>query len=134
MDSIHCPTCGLEQPIEHHFCVRCGIDLPTGLLLRRPGKHARFFTGVKVDERDPENGFLRVSCYGRDERVESEGESVTVATEHVRFSVWVDDTARCVLSIPASEAKELTRFLDEELRAGQARRGEPSAASRPLPA
>lgn len=117
MDAIHCPTCGLEQPIEHHFCVRCGTELPTGLLRARPAKHARFFTGVKIDERDPANGFLRVSCYRRDEHVESGGESVSIPTDHVRFSVWVEDTARCVLSIPASEARELAAFLDDELGA-----------------
>jgi hypothetical protein len=116
MDSIHCPSCGLEQPLLHHFCVRCGTELPTRLLLDRPTKHARFFTGVKVDEGDPEQGFLRVSCYGRQEEIESQGETVTIPSDHVRFSVWVEDTARCVLSIPASEARELTLFLDEELR------------------
>ena len=79
-------------------------------------KHARFFAGVKVDEGDPENGFLRVSCYRRDETLESEGASVTVPSDHVRFSVWVEDTARCVLSIPASEARELASFLQDELR------------------
>lgn len=85
--------------------------------IERPAKHARFFAGVKVDEGDPEQGFLRVSCYGRTERIDSGRDSVTLSSEHVRFSVWVEDTARCVLSIPASEAKELSRFLDEELRA-----------------
>ena len=116
MDSIHCPTCGLEQPLEHRFCVSCGTELPTELLLRRRAKHARFFTGVKVDERDPEQGFLRVSCYARDERVVSgDHDVVRMPVQHVRFSVWVEDTARCVLSIPASEARELSRFLGAEL-------------------
>jgi hypothetical protein len=114
MESIHCPDCGLGQPLEHHFCVRCGHTLPTRLL-RQQGKQARFFAGVRVDESDPEQGYLRVSCYGQDETIESSGATVTVPVRHVRFSVWVDDTARCVLSIPASEAKELVRFLNEEL-------------------
>ena len=116
MDAIYCPSCGLEQPLEHRFCVRCGTGLPTALV-RSPGKHARFFAGVKVDEGDPEQGFLRVSCYARDERIESEGAEVILPAEHVRFSVWVEDTARCVLSIPASEARELVDFLGAELDA-----------------
>lgn len=113
MEAIYCPTCGLEQPLQHRFCVRCGHELPTSLL-RPPGKHARFFAGVKVDQDDPEQGYLRVSCYTRDERIESDGGELTYPAEHVRFSVWVDDTARCVLSIPASEANELAAFLTAE--------------------
>lgn len=59
-------------------------------------KTARFFAGLQVDEADPEDAFLRVTRYG---------------STHVRFSVWVGDRARCVVSIPEAEARELVAFL-----------------------
>lgn len=59
-------------------------------------KIARFFHGLRVDEGDPEDAFLRVTRYG---------------DAHVRFSVWVGDRARCVVSIPEAEARELVAFL-----------------------
>ncbi|MFN2588805.1 MAG: hypothetical protein ABR613_11910 [Actinomycetota bacterium] len=118
--SIYCPGCRLEQPVEHHFCVRCGTTLPVELLELDPVKSARFFAGVRVDGEDPENAFLRVTSYRRRDLIEAPEGSVEVAGSHVRFSVWVDDRARCVISIPESEARELVRFLDAELRTRQA--------------
>jgi hypothetical protein len=59
-------------------------------------KTARFFAGLQVDAADPEDAFLRVTRYG---------------STHVRFSVWVGDRARCVVSIPEAEARELVAFL-----------------------
>ena len=78
-------------------------------------KSARFFAGVKVAPADPENAYLRVSCYQTSERIEAPEGSVEVPGNHVRFSVWWRDEARCVMSIPESEAWELARFLNEEL-------------------
>ena len=115
MGSIFCPSCGLKQPVDHTFCVSCGAGLPVELLSERPGKVARFFAGVKVDEHDPEHGFLRVSCYRSEQRLHGSEASVSVPQHHVRFSVWVADEARCVLSLPISEARELTTFLGEAL-------------------
>jgi hypothetical protein len=66
-------------------------------------KKALFFAGVKVTEGDPEGTFLRVSCY-------KDGPG-----SHARFSVWIDDEARCVISIPESEALDLARFIEQEL-------------------
>ncbi len=68
-------------------------------------KTARFFAGLRVADEDPADAFLRVTSY-RD-------------GHHVRFSVWVDDRARCVISIPESEARELVEFLGAELRSRQ---------------
>ncbi len=65
-------------------------------------KTARFFAGLRVDDADPEDAFLRVTRYG---------------STHVRFSVWVGDRARCVISIPESEARELAAFLVTETAA-----------------
>jgi hypothetical protein len=75
----------------------------------------RFFAGMKVGERDPEGAFLRVSCYLKEQRFESPEGSVTIPGHHVRFSIWVEDGARCVLSIPESEALELAEFIRAEL-------------------
>ena len=117
--SIYCPSCRLEQPVEHTFCVRCGTALPADLLEREPVKTARFFAGVRVDGEDPENAFLRVSSYRRNQVLEAPEGSIEIAGNHVRFSVWVDDRARCVISLPESEARELVTFLAEELRTRQ---------------
>lgn len=119
MDAIFCPSCRLEQPVAHTYCVRCGATLPSSLLQPEPAKSARFFAGVKVDGRDPENAFLRVTSYRREQVIEAPEGTVEVAGNHVRFSVWVDDEARCVISIPESEARELVAFLGAELRAIQ---------------
>lgn len=114
MSDIYCPRCRLQQPTAHTFCARCGTKLPVALVAPKP-KSARFFAGVKVDEQDPEHGYLRVSHYRATERLEGGDASLELPTEHVRFSVWVGDRATCVMSLPASEARELVSFLEEEL-------------------
>ena len=119
MSAIFCPSCRLDQPVEHIYCVRCGETLPVALLHGEPAKSARFFAGVRVDGDDPENAFLRVTSYRRDQLIEAPEGSVRIAGNHVRFSVWVEDRARCVISIPESEARELVAFLGTELRAAQ---------------
>ena len=119
MNGIFCPSCRLEQPVDHTFCVRCGTGLPVELLERDPLKSARFFAGVRVDGEDPENAFLRVTSYRRSQVLEAPEGSIEIAGNHVRFSVWVDDRARCVISIPESEARELVGFLGAELRSRQ---------------
>lgn len=115
MSEIFCPRCGLRQPVAHAYCVRCGTALPANLLAEPPAKAVRFFAGVKVGEDDPEGGFLRVSCYLKEQVFESPEGSVTIPGHHVRFSVWVDDEARCVLSLPEVEALDLAKFISEEL-------------------
>ena len=112
---MFCPGCRLEQPTSHSFCVRCGGDLPSDLLAEQPFKRARFFAGVKVADEDPEGGYLRVSCYRREHRIDRPEGSVVLPGHHVRFSVWVDSEVKCVLSIPESEARELAAFLRAEL-------------------
>ena len=114
MGSVFCPQCRQRQPSSHLYCLRCGESLPSHLL-DDPPKSARFFAGVKITPDDPENAFLRVSCYRRDQVLDSEEGSVTIPGRHVRFSVWVGSEARCVLSIPESEARELAAFVSREL-------------------
>ena len=116
---MFCPSCRLEQPVEHAYCVRCGTALPAHLLDARPAKSALFFAGLRVDGSDPENAFLRVSSYRNSQVLEAPEGSVRIAGNHVRFSVWVDDRARCVVSIPESEARELAAFLTAETRTAQ---------------
>ena len=115
MAFIHCPQCGLQQPTRHVFCIRCGGSLPLHLLATGPAKRARFFAGTKVAELDPEEGFLRVSCYRKEQTFESAEGSVVIPGHHVRFSIWTGAEARCVLSIPETEARALAQFLQEEL-------------------
>ncbi|HYO60892.1 MAG TPA: hypothetical protein VEU29_03230 [Actinomycetota bacterium] len=119
MNAIFCPSCRLEQPVAHSYCVRCGSALPADLLDPRPAKSARFFAGLRVDGSDPENAFLRVTSYRRAQVLEAPEGRVEIAGAHVRFSVWVEDRARCVVSIPESEARELAAFLTAETRAQQ---------------
>jgi hypothetical protein len=112
---IYCPQCRQQQSSVHRYCYRCGEVLPVDPG-DRPPKRTRFFAGVKVGPDDPEGGFLRVSCYLREQTFEAPEGSVTIPGHHVRFSFWVDSSAKCVLSIPETEAKELARFITEELR------------------
>jgi hypothetical protein len=115
MDRIFCPHCQLDQPTTHTYCARCGSRLPVELLDVTPAKTARFFAGMKVAPDDPEGAFLRVSCYLKEQEFHGPEGSVTIPGRHVRFSVWVGNSSRCVLSIPATEAKDLARFITEEL-------------------
>ena len=115
MKEIFCPGCRLQQPTAHTYCIRCGERLPVQLLDAPPAKRVRFFAGMKVGEQDPEGAFLRVSCYLKEQTFESPEGSVTIPGHHVRFSIWVEDGARCVLSIPESEALELADFIRGEL-------------------
>ena len=111
MDAIFCPSCRLRQPVSHSFCARCGSALPVHLMEDDKAKEARFFAGIKVAPNDPEHAFLRVSCYRKDQTFESPSGSVRIPGHHVRFSIWVEDEARCVLSIPESEARDMARFV-----------------------
>ena len=121
MEQIYCPECRLRQPADHRFCVRCGSSLPSNLLKQGPAKRVRFFAGIKVSEGDPEGGFLRVSCYLKEQVFETAEGSVKIPGHHVRFSIWIGDEATSVLSIPEAEARELAKFITEELgRLGKA--------------
>jgi hypothetical protein len=91
------------------------MPLPTHLLREPPAKTVRFFPAVKVDTRDPDGAFLRVSCYLRDQTIETDDGSVVIPGRHVRFSVWSGDSARCVLSLSEAEARELSQFIVDEL-------------------
>ncbi len=104
----------MQQPTDHAFCVRCGESLPTHLL-EAPAKRVRYFAGLKVSEGDPEGAYLRVSCYLKEQSFVGPEGTVTIPGHHVRFSVWVGDEARCVMSVPEAEARELASFIDEEL-------------------
>jgi hypothetical protein len=115
MKDIHCPQCRLKQPIGHTYCIACGEMLPGHLLGPIPAKKTRSFAGIKVSEEDPAGAFLRASCYLKEQVWETEDGTVAIPGSHVRFSVWVGDEAKCVISIPHSEARDLARFLSAEL-------------------
>lgn len=115
MSVIYCPACRLEQPETHDYCLRCGMELPVQILAAERAKSTRFFPGVKLQEADLESGFLRVSCYREDQIFESDEGSVTIPGHHVRFSIWDGAQARCALSVPESEARDLATFITSEL-------------------
>ena len=119
MTTIFCPSCRLEQPVSHTYCAGCRTTLPVELLSTAGTKSARFFAGVRIDGHDPENAFLRVTHYRGQQLIHGAEGSVAVPGDHVRFSVWVEDRARCVISIPESEARELVGFLSVQLGALQ---------------
>ena len=111
MDELFCPKCRLQQPVDHSWCVACGESLPSHLVNGRAGKVARFFAGIKVGDEDPENGYLRVSCYNRAHTIESPEGSVSLPDSHVRVSMWIDNQARCVMSLSSAEAREMASFI-----------------------
>ncbi|MFN2490889.1 MAG: hypothetical protein ABR529_14380 [Actinomycetota bacterium] len=117
--AIYCPSCRLPQPLAHRYCARCGTSLPTELVAGAAdagsAKTFRFFAGIKVDDKDPENAYLRVSCYREDRTFTSPEGTVTIPGHHVRFSVWVDNMAVCVISLPEVEARELAGYLESDL-------------------
>ncbi|MBA2311432.1 MAG: hypothetical protein H0V97_01370 [Actinobacteria bacterium] len=106
----------MEQPTDHRYCVRCGMALPVELLAPSHAKATRFFAGVKVGDKDPEAGFLRVSCYLKEQTFEAAEGTVTIPGRHVRFSIWEESEAQCALSIPETEARALAEFIGDELR------------------
>ena len=125
MTDLYCPRCGLEQPRDHLYCVRCGTAVPAYLLEGAPAKTARLFAGIRVAENDEEGAFLRVSCYREDQIFESDEGSVTIPGHHVRFSVWSQNKAKCVISLPETEAADLAHFLSGHVAAGSFSNGEP---------
>lgn len=120
MDELFCPNCRLKQPATHSWCVSCGEALPSHLIAERAQKVARFFAGIKVGDDDPEDGYLRVSCYNRESRIESAEGSVSMPLNHVRVSMWIDNQARCVMSLPSSEAREMATFVLEKVATDEA--------------
>jgi hypothetical protein len=114
VEHIFCPSCRQRQPSAHTYCFRCGVTLPDPLS-PEPAKRTRFFAGVRVSDDDPEGGFLRVTCYLREQKFDAPEGSVTIPGHHVRFSFWEDAKAKCVLSIPEAEARELAGFIEEEM-------------------
>ena len=124
MKDLYCPQCGLRQPRSHSYCLRCGIPIPGAMLEGGPPKTALMFAGIRVAEDDVEGAFLRVSCYRKEQVFESEEGSVTVPGHHVRFSVWSDGEARCVISLPETEAADMVRFLATHMGTGSLSNGE----------
>src|SRR6266516_4502896 len=86
---MYCSSCGLQQPAEHRFCPSCGTRLHRNPATAKP-KVSQWFWTIPVTPSDPVQAALRVSCYLEEFEIESEGSSVKIPRDHVRFSVWVE--------------------------------------------
>jgi hypothetical protein len=121
---VFCPRCGLRQPVDHRFCVACGTHLPGHLLRQKRPKVSRWFLGIPVGAEDPPSAALRVSRYLEEIVIEAPEGTTAIPSRHVRFSVWVDDTAVAAVSLPDDEATAVADFLlaavpnGEEVRTG----------------
>ena len=134
MQDIYCPQCRLSQPSGHLYCVRCGASLPSHLLGDDGRtKAVRYFPGIRVSEGDPEGAFLRVTCYLKEQLFRSAEGTVKIPGRHVRFSFWVGNEARCVMSIPESEARDLAAFVVEQLGRSDKELAEAEDSVRPTP-
>ena len=73
---------------------------------------------------DPPEAALRVSRYLEEILVETPEGSTTIPDQHVRFSIWIEDTAIAAVSLRDDEAAALGEFLlaavpnGEEVRTG----------------
>ena len=114
---MFCPSCGLQQPDLHRFCVSCGSTLPTQLLHPRRPKVTQLFAGVPTHESDLPDSVLRVSRYADDVIFESAEGSVTIPGRHVRFSMWVTERPECAISLSDDEASRLALFLQTPIEA-----------------
>lgn len=108
---MFCPTCGLQQPDDHRYCVACGRVLPTGLIRPRQPKVTNLFLGFPTHPQDAAEPVLRVSRYIEDVEIETAEGSVTIPGRHTRFSIWVVDRPVCAMSLGDSEVERLARFL-----------------------
>jgi hypothetical protein len=63
----------------------------------------RFFSGVRTDETDLADGYLRATYY------------FGGASGHLRVTIWDGSSVRCALSLPAAEAQRLADWLSETL-------------------
>jgi hypothetical protein len=111
---MYCPRCGIEQAVHHRFCFSCGTAIPAATPGSRP-KVSQWFWSTPAGPQDSEQAALRVSCYLEEFDVESDGVTVRVPRDHVRFSVWIEDEAVCAVSIPNHEAERLVEFLQSWL-------------------
>jgi hypothetical protein len=108
---MFCPTCGLEQPETHRYCVSCGTVLPAELVRPTRPKMTALFAGIPTHPSDPPEPVLRVSRYLDDVEVETAEGSVTIPGRHARISIWVIDRPVCAISLPDTEADRLAAFL-----------------------
>lgn len=130
---MFCPSCGLQQPDGHRFCVSCGFVLPTDLIRSKQPKVTTLFPGIPTNSADPPDPVMRVSRYLEDLEVETADGSVTIPGHHVRFSIWVVDRPVCAMSLQDSEAERLARFLLMPVKADIAAREAVSGTERGSP-
>jgi hypothetical protein len=108
---MFCPDCGVRQPEAHRFCFAGGRLLPAHLVAGRPAKVTDLFLGIPVHETDPAQPLLRVSRYLKDHEWQEPEGTLRFVAGHVRFSIWVVDTAIAAMSLSDTEARRLAEFL-----------------------
>jgi hypothetical protein len=87
-----CAQCSAEIEATFRFCPHCGRTQRT--------KVVEWF---RADERIGDGGALRVSVY-------------LTEPQHVRLSVWKDDTAQCAVSLDPAEVARLAGFVSSVVR------------------
>jgi hypothetical protein len=89
----------------------CGVRLATETLEASGPKVTRLFRSIPVGPEDDPEAMLRVTRYVDEVQIQTDDGSVVIPNHHVRLSIWHGDKASSVISIPDSEAEELSRFL-----------------------
>ena len=118
---LYCPGCGFHQPDTHKYCMSYGTRLPVEWLPQQ--KLTQLFLGTPTHPSDPPEPVLRVSLYRREEEMITVDGSIRFVGQHARFSIWHDDRPECAMSLVESEARRLSRFVEEELHQVEEHRG-----------
>jgi hypothetical protein len=116
---MFCPSCGLEQPETHRYCVACGTVLPADVLHPTRPKMTALYAGIPTHSSDPPEPVLRVSRYFDDVDVETAEGPLTIPGRHVRLSIWVVDRPVCAISLPDTESDRLAAFLSAPADTGE---------------
>ena len=108
---MFCQRCGVDQSSDHRYCAACGAPLPGSSVRARLPKVTRLFLGIQTSEQDPPGAVLRVSRYLEDHEVSAPEGSVLIPGDHARVSIWFVDRPVAAISVTASDAEALGRFL-----------------------
>lgn len=77
----------------------------------RSPKVTRLFLGIQTSQQDPPGAVLRVSRYLKDHEFTAQEGTVLIPGDHARVSIWLVDRPVAAISVGASDAEALGRFL-----------------------